>query len=81
MQNNVCPKCGGKLSVFYLKQNCPHCGVNLLHYDMEARLAADAEKAKREVQVLWAFLRKLDKAKLIEKHCRKKGKPLPWEEI
>ena len=77
--NNRCPKCGEKLSVFYLKQTCPKCGVNLLYYKIDEQLEADAEKAAAEVEALWRFLRKLDKARLIEKHCRRKGKPLPWE--
>ena len=78
--NNRCPKCGEKLSVFYLKQNCPNCGVNLLYYKMDEQLQADAEKAQQEVEALWRTVRKLDKAHLVEKYCRKKGRPLPWAE-
>ena len=74
-----CPKCGKKLSLFYLKINCPGCGVDLLRYDAEGRLERDAQKAAREVEALWRFLRKVDKAHIIEKYCAKKGKPLPWE--
>ena len=77
--NNRCPNCGEKLSVFYLKQTCPKCGVNLLYYKIDEQLAADAAQAAKEVEALWRFLRKLDKARLIEKHCKKKGKTLPWE--
>lgn len=79
--NNNCPKCGEKISPFYLKQNCPHCGVNLLHYKYDERLEADALKAKQEVEALWTFARKIDKAHLIEKYCKKNNKPLPWEEL
>ena len=43
-----CPKCNEKLSPFYLKQNCPHCGANLMYYDFENRLQQDAEKVARE---------------------------------
>ena len=25
--DNKCPKCGEKLSVFYLKETCPKCGA------------------------------------------------------
>ena len=78
-EDKYCPHCGGKLKLLYLKQNCPHCGVNLLTCDMEARLEQDAQKAAAEVEALWNRLRRLDKAHLIEKHCAKKGKPLPWE--
>lgn len=56
MKNNQCPKCGEKLSPFYLKENCPKCGVNLVYYDMENRLKADAEQAQREVDAVNRFL-------------------------
>ncbi len=78
-EDRTCPHCGGKLRFFYLKTTCPHCGVNLLYYNMEERLEADARKAAQEVDALWGVARKLDKAHLIEKHCKKKNKPLPWE--
>ena len=77
-EDKTCPHCGGKLKFFYLKTTCPHCGVNLLYYNMEERLEQDAQKAAREVEALWGFVRKLDKVHLIEKHCKKKDKPLPW---
>lgn len=79
-EDRTCPACGKKLKVFYLKPNCPHCGADILRYNMEQRLAQDAEKADAEVQALWRTVRKIDKAHLVEKHYRKKGKPLPWEE-
>ena len=79
-EDKTCPACGKKLSVFYFKPICPHCGADILRYHMEERLAQDAEKAAAEVQTLWRTVRKLDKAHLVEKHCRKKGKPLPWED-
>lgn len=78
--NNKCPKCGQKLSPFYMKSNCPKCGVNLLYYNMSERLEQDAENAKREVDTIWNFVRKIDKARLVEKYCAKKQKPLPWEQ-
>jgi len=46
--NNSCPKCGKKISPFYLKENCPHCNVNLLYYNLEERLEADAKEALRQ---------------------------------
>lgn len=58
MEKN-CPKCGEKLSIFYLKQNCPKCGCDLLYYNMEERLEADAEKAEAEYAALDKFLDKL----------------------
>lgn len=77
--NNICPKCGEKLSPFYFKQSCPKCGVNLMYYKLDERLEEDVENAEREVKELWLFIRKLDKARVIEKYCKKQGKPLPWE--
>lgn len=50
-----CPKCGGKIKATYLKQDCPHCGVNLLYYQMDERLKADAEKAQKEVDAVTKF--------------------------
>ena len=44
---NKCPKCGAKLSVFYLKPECPKCGCNIMNYNMEERLEADADKAEK----------------------------------
>ncbi len=78
-EDKYCPKCGKKLSLFYLKPNCPGCGVDLLRYDAEGRLERDAAQAAKEVEDLWRFLRKADKARVIERYCAKKGKPLPWE--
>lgn len=53
--SSKCPKCGEKLSPFYLKQNCPKCGVNLMYYKLDERLEADAEQAKREVEAVERF--------------------------
>lgn len=55
-KNNLCPKCGKKISPFYLKEKCPHCNVNLMYYNMEERLAADEAKAKKEVDAVNHFL-------------------------
>ena len=51
-----CPKCGEKLSIFYLKQNCRECGCDLLNYDREASLERDAEKAEAEFEKLERIL-------------------------
>ena len=50
---NKCPKCGAKLSVFYLKPECPKCGCNIMNYNMEERLEADADKAEAECCLLY----------------------------
>lgn len=51
-----CPKCGGNIKATYMKQDCPHCGVNLLYYKMDERLEADAEKAQKEVDAVNKFV-------------------------
>lgn len=56
---NKCPKCGGKLNPLYLKQNCPHCGVNLVYYNAEERLEQDALKAEAEWEALGRWLVRL----------------------
>ncbi len=47
-----CPKCGGKLGIFDLKPNCPHCGCSIMYYDMDKRLEEDSVKAEAEWQKL-----------------------------
>lgn len=56
MMNNICPKCGKKISPFYMKENCPYCNVNLLYYNMEDNLKADAAQAQKEVDAVNRFL-------------------------
>ena len=56
MMNNTCPKCGKKISPFYMKENCPYCNVNLLYYNMEDNLKADAAQAQKEVDAVNRFL-------------------------
>ena len=55
MLDNKCPSCNKKLSMFYLKQECPHCGANILYYNLDERLKADAEKAEKEVEAFNRF--------------------------
>lgn len=43
-----CPKCAYRLKLTDYKPECPSCGVNLMYYKMEERLAADADKAEAE---------------------------------
>ncbi len=59
--DNKCPKCGKKLSLFYIKQDCPECGCDLLYYDMEKKLEKDADKAEKEFEALDRFLAKFTK--------------------
>lgn len=47
-----CPKCGEKLSPFYMKQNCPKCNTNLVYFDLDKRLQADHEKAMKEQEAV-----------------------------
>lgn len=50
--DNKCPKCNKKISLFYLKQNCPHCGCDLVNYDLERRLEEDSIKAEAEFEAV-----------------------------
>lgn len=56
MKNDLCPKCGKKLSMFYMKDKCPYCGVNLLYYNLDENLRADAALAQKEVDAVNKFL-------------------------
>ncbi|MGN1117468.1 MAG: hypothetical protein ACI4RU_02550 [Acutalibacteraceae bacterium] len=69
--DNKCPKCGKKLSIFYLKENCPHCGANIMYYNMDKRLEEDAAKAEAEYEKLSQFLDKIT-PKFIKKRMQKK---------
>ena len=64
MEKN-CPKCGKKLSIFYIKETCSECGCNLMYYNMESRLEEDHKKAMAEFQKLdeikAKFIRVLEK--------------------
>ncbi|MDE5994661.1 MAG: hypothetical protein K2G60_04025 [Oscillospiraceae bacterium] len=59
MLDNKCPKCGEKLSLFYLKQECPKCKTNLLYYGLEDRLEQDRIKAEKEANAVKNFLYRL----------------------
>lgn len=43
-----CPKCGYRLKFTDIKAECPGCGVNLMYYNHQERLAEDADKAEAE---------------------------------
>lgn len=53
---NKCPKCGAKLSPFYLKPNCPSCGVNIVQYGFDERLESDKIRAEKEWERFDNFL-------------------------
>lgn len=55
-KENICPKCNKKISPFYLKENCPHCNVNIVYYRLDERLAEDANQAKKEVDAVDRFI-------------------------
>lgn len=57
--DNKCPKCNGKLRVFYMKQECPYCGCDLLNYNLEKRLEEDSIKAEAEFEFLDKILNKI----------------------
>lgn len=70
--DNKCPKCGKKLSIFYLKQNCPECGCNIMYYDMEKRLEEDSVKAEAEWKKLNRILAGIVPKSIREKRAKKK---------
>ena len=63
MMDNKCPKCGYKLSIFYLKPICPKCGCNIMYYNMESRLEEDAITAEKEWRNLDKIIPKFIKGK------------------
>ncbi len=70
--DNKCPKCEKKLSIFYLKQNCPECGCNIMYYDMEKRLEEDSVKAEAEWEKLNRILAGIVPKSIREKRAKKK---------
>ncbi len=67
-----CPKCGKKLSLFYVKQTCKECGCDILYYDMDKRLEEDAAKAEKEFEALERILGKITPS-FIKKRKEKKN--------
>ena len=51
-----CPKCHQKISLLYLKPNCPHCGVNLRFYNFEENFYRDAKRAELSVAKINLFI-------------------------
>ena len=72
-----CPKCGGKLGIFDLKPNCPHCGCSIMYYDMDKRLEEDSVKAEAEWQKLDEILDKITPAFIKRKTKRIQAKNNP----
>ena len=62
--SNMCPKCGAKLSPFYLKPNCPSCGVNIVQYGFDERLESDKIRAEKEWERFDNFLNGLKKSSI-----------------
>lgn len=55
-----CPKCKEHLRLLDWKPNCPHCGANIVVYDLQERLMQEADVA--EVQY-YHFQKKVDRLK------------------
>ncbi len=55
-----CPKCGVHLRLTDWRQHCPHCGANIVVYDLQERLMQQADIA--EVQH-YHFQKKIDRLK------------------
>lgn len=55
-----CPKCKQRLRLTDWKPNCPHCGANIVVYDLQERLMQEADIA--EVQY-YHFQKKIDRLK------------------
>ena len=72
--NCKCPKCGGKLGIFDLKPNCPHCGCSIMYYDMDKRLEEDSVKAEAEWQKLDETLDKITPAFIKKKRAAREEK-------
>lgn len=62
--SNKCPKCGAKLSPFYLKPNCPNCDVNIVQYGFDERLESDKIRAEKEWEQFDNFLNGLKKSSI-----------------
>lgn len=57
--DNKCPKCGEKLSFFYLKTVCPKCGCDMVTYNLDERLEEESIKAEAEWAKVDAFTAKM----------------------
>lgn len=55
-----CPKCGEHLRLRDWRQHCPHCGANIVVYDLQERLMQQADSAEVEH---YHFQKKVDRLK------------------
>ena len=51
-----CPACGGKLRIYNIKAECPHCKANIPNYNWEARLEEDSAIAEAKFASLYRKL-------------------------
>ena len=51
-----CPNCGGKLKIYHIKAECPHCKANIPNYNWEARLEEDSIIAEAKFASLYRKL-------------------------
>lgn len=82
-----CPACGGKLSFYHIKAECPHCKANIPNYNWEARLEEDSAVAEAKFASLYRKLNllkysvlgtRLRIARLIMSFIPAIGFILPW---
>ncbi len=82
-----CPKCSGKLRLYHIKAECPHCGANIPNYNWEARLEEDSAVAEAKFASLYrklnllkysVFGTKLRIARLLMSFIPAIGFILPW---
>lgn len=55
-----CPKCNAHLGLRDWRQHCPHCGANIVVYDLQERLMTEADSAEVEY---YHFQKKIDRLK------------------
>ena len=81
------PKCSGKLRIYNVKAECPHCGANIPNYNWEARLEEDSAVAEAKFASLYRKLNllkysvlgtKLRIARIIMSLIPAIGFILPW---
>ena len=60
MKQSTCPKCGYALRLTDWREECPQCGVIMTHYNKEAILLQDADRAEIEFAL---FQPHMDRAK------------------
>lgn len=82
-----CPACGGKLKLYHIKAECPHCKANIPNYNWEARLEEDSAVAEAKFSSLYRKLNllkysvlgtKLRVARLLMSFIPAVGFILPW---